>query len=556
MGQEANIHSIRALEKQIADGEGDIIKLRRARNSLLNISTRVPPEILGYIFVWSLSDDEGLSLDSPLLFEGIRKGSYNFLLVCHHWFEVAYRTPELWSFWGNTLQDWRKLHNRCRSASLDLVLCGKHCEIHESFDRVLQDAVQGRVKQGAIRRVHLRSHDVDTLTSIISSLTPDNDEGVQNKSIESIVLQNEGPSFVDVSKFFARSRLSKLGLLELTGNLRFSSWECLSRTTLLTALSLEISEFSPSTPLTISHLFSVLTSNPNLQQLILIDLAIPRIAADESVPHVSLPNLNLLSLTGEFRRIFALLRRLGVPETLDSMYLSGFDCTIEEVNQILVPYIRNHYRRDGRFQETLGVCSFSSPGSISISVNAIANHETTPTAKPPTAAFTVVLADLAPPALLEQLLIDLIELIPREQVVSFNANALLYMKPPEKLFIMMPSIRTLYLSGVEVSKGFLQPNPDGPHADKKLLPLLRALHLEDVTLTGGDWGHLTRYLAHQTSDDQTVSLQVFGDSPFMPPEVVEEIRGLVEEFTYDQEETEGGKSPCSCSSHDEDPDDF
>ena len=555
MDREANAHSIRVLEKQITEGKGNITKLRRARNSLLNISTRVPPEILGYIFVWSLAREDSISLDSPLLFEGIWKGSYNFLLVCHHWFEVASRTPELWSFWGNTLQDWRKRHHRSRSIPLDLVLYGKHCYSHESFDRVLQDAVQLRVAQGAIRRVHLRSNDTDTLASIISSLTP-NDEGPWNENIESIVLQNDGASFVDVSQLSSRSRLPKLRLLEFTGNVQCSSWDCLSRTTLLTALSLDISESSPSTSLTASHLFSVLTSNPNLQQLILIDLAIPHIA-DESIPQVQLRNLNLLSLTGEFRRIFALLRRLAIPETLDGMFLSGFDCTMEEVSQTLVPYIRNHYRRDARFQETLGICSFSSPGSISISVNAIANHEVAPTAKPPTAAFTVVLVDFAPPATLEKLLIDLIELIPREHVVSFNANALLYMKPPEELFLMMPSVRTLYLSGVEVSKGFLQPNPNGPHANKKLLPSLRALHLEDVTLSDGDWSHLTTYLVNQTLDDQTISLQVFGDSPLIPPEVVDEIRGLVEEFSYDQEEeAEGGESPCSCSSHNGDPDDF
>jgi len=273
---------------------------------------------------------------------------------------------------------------------------------------------------------------------------------------------------------------------------------------------------------------------------------------------VPLRNLNLLSLTGEFRRIFALLHRLAIPETLDSMYLSGFDCTMEEVNRTLVPYIRSHYRRDPRFQETLGVCSFSSPGSISISVNAIANHEIAPAAKPPTAAFTVVFADLAPPIALEHFLIDLVELIPREHVVSFNANALLYTKPPEELFLMMPSVRTLYLSGVDVSNGFLQPNPDGPHANKKLLPSLRALHLEDVALSDVDWSHLTTYLAHQTSGGQTISLQVFGDSPYMSPEVVEEIKGLVEEFTYDQdeEEVEGGESACGCTSHDEGPDYF
>ena len=95
MGREANIDLIRALEKRIGEGKGDKIKLKRERNSLLNISTRLPPEILGQIFTWNLVR-EGF-------FRGLREGSYNFLLVCHHWFEVASRTPELWNFWGNTL---------------------------------------------------------------------------------------------------------------------------------------------------------------------------------------------------------------------------------------------------------------------------------------------------------------------------------------------------------------------------------------------------------------------------------------------------------------------
>ena len=79
MGPETNIHFIRDLEKQIEGGAGDLIQLKRTRNSLLNISTRVPPEILGAVFRWNAIPEGGF-----LDFEGLPKGSYNFLLVCHH----------------------------------------------------------------------------------------------------------------------------------------------------------------------------------------------------------------------------------------------------------------------------------------------------------------------------------------------------------------------------------------------------------------------------------------------------------------------------------------
>jgi len=97
---------------------------------------------------------------------------------------------------------------------------------------------------------------------------------------------------------------------------------------------------------------------------------------------------------------------------------------------------------------------------------------------------------------------------------------------------MMPNVELLHILGVELSKGFLQPNPDGPHANTKLLPLLKMLRLEDVILGDGSWSNLTTYLAHQTSDGQTISLEMVGGFHYTRPEVENEMKGLVTEFIH------------------------
>jgi len=532
MGCEANIDSIRALEKQIEEGNGDLTELKRARNSLLNVSTRVPPEVLGYIFVWSLIMETG-QVDLWRL-EGLQKGSYNFLLVCHHWFEVASRTPELWTSWGTTLQDWKKCHRRrVAAAPLNLVLHGGESNPDLLFDEPLQDAVKSRVRQDTICRVHLMPNDCDTLASIISSLTPDH-EGCQNENIESIMLRNRGSTFVDVSDFFARSRLPRLHFLDLYGRIQISPWDRLApRTTLLTALSLDITIPPPSPTLPASQLFSILSSNPNLQELSLADAALPD-DADSMSFKVQLPQLNTLSLTGKPYHLLGLLRQLILPETLDDMDLTGYGSTVEVMSQVLAPYMQDYFRRNPRFQGRLGLY-FSCDDSISISVGVVYAQTPMQLQEPPRVSLTA-LTDLPPP--LEQLF-SLIALIPREQVVRIDVD--LEVEPPEELFLMMPNIEALRFSDLELFEGFLKPNPRGPHANTKLLPSLETLCLQDPVLEYDDWSPLTAYLAHQTSDGQTISLAIFGDVPDMPPEVVNEIKGRVKEFTYrrDSEEGEG-----------------
>ena len=178
----------------------------------------IPPEILGHIFVLAINRNQDCSLYLETSFDGLEKGSYNFLLVCRRWFSVAIDTPDLWTFWGNTLEVWNKrsLHHRTRLA-VDLVLDG-HATSGEELGITLQNELKSHATQNEIRRIHLRGTNHDLLGAILSLLTPEGDV-VQEKCIESIIIDANTETLPnELDKFFARSRLPMLRYLEILGN--------------------------------------------------------------------------------------------------------------------------------------------------------------------------------------------------------------------------------------------------------------------------------------------------------------------------------------------------
>ena len=158
--------SIHALEEQIREHEKAITQLKRARNSLLNVS-KLPLEVLGKIFHWNVTFKGH--------FDGLDEGSHNFLLVCHHWFEVASGTPEVWSFWGNTPKDWARWCHRSGTAPLDLVLNGDDRD-DSYLDTTLCNILRDRATRYTIRRVHLKAKDLVLLSSIVAQLIANREE--------------------------------------------------------------------------------------------------------------------------------------------------------------------------------------------------------------------------------------------------------------------------------------------------------------------------------------------------------------------------------------------
>lgn len=138
--------------------------------------------------------------------------------------------------------------------------------------------------------------------------------------------------------------------------------------------------------------------------------------------------------------------------------------------------------------------------------------------------FDVVLVETVLPDILGNL--NLVVFIPGERVSRFKTNIPADTNKMEALLVTIPNIEWLHLSVVELSKGFLQPNPDGPRANAKLLPSLQSLCLDDVSLSDDDWGHLTTYLARSKG----ISLDITDTTTNMCREVAKEVENMVGKF--------------------------
>jgi hypothetical protein len=284
--------------------------------------------------------------------DGFEERSYNFLLVCHYWFEVASGTPELLGFWGDSLQGWAERH-RFQTAPLDPVLRGTRLG-EDTLDPVLRNALQDRAARDTIRRVHLTAGDSELLSSIISPLTATCEpDGVRPSRLESLILWDESvDTSVDVSDFFAHYRFPTLQRLELV-NCTISSWDLItSRTSILTTLELCLSD--PSPPTTAQPL-PILGSNPTLQKVRLGGGAVPADGGDGSSLRVPLRQLKELNLVGVLQDVVGLLRRLDHAKNMDLSLTLLHHSVVGDISRILRPYLRDYLRQRRRSHNGLGL---------------------------------------------------------------------------------------------------------------------------------------------------------------------------------------------------------
>ena len=414
-------------------------------------------------------------------------------------------------------------------SALDLILEGwNYGDGH--FGEALRDALRDRVARDVIRKVHLKGKNTGLLTAIISSLIPE-DEGVRPSSIESIVLSYVD---VDVSDLFARHIFPKLRNLHLSGRFRISSWDCLkSTTTALTNLSFDFLGIDPSSAVpTTSQIFSLLTSNPNLRSLTLNSLPINDDSGYGPGFQVPLRHLERIFLTGTFHHVFPILHRLEFPERMNRGEITLHNCTPREILEVMGPYIRDYLRRDPRFRDRLGMFLRSHAYCILVGASVVGvghrGPDRLPQDGPPYGRFEARLSRIISRNARKKLYIDILALLHQESIIDFDTD----LSVTEEVVIGMSNLEVLYLTR-PVESGFLLPDPNGPNAHKKLLPSLRRLYLEDAVAMDDNWDPLVTYLAHQTSGDQTVSLELFGEGVHVCSEVIEQIEGLVEELVYE-----------------------
>jgi len=333
---QANTHAIQDLKAKTQYHEQETIRLKHFRNPLPNLSVCLAPEILGHIFWWSVISGVNPS-------GRIAGNTFNFLLVCHYWYDVATSTPPIWAFWGTSVRECVAFRRYSGAVPLyvNLVDVNTNRDIREACG-VLQD-------WSVLRRIrHLHVHSSPRALANILSFTSTPQPSYIRSQIQSLKLTVEGPwtterpeEFPDITNFLNIHSLPELQSLRLRGcNMRWDS--LIPQTSKLTHLL--VHAHVKSRKPTVLQLAALFAGNSALED---IDLSLeiastPEDSLLDSSITVLLPHLRCLVVHGNAVGHTQLLNLLTFSNGLKHVNIDIFlDGIVTDVAAALTPFLPN-----------------------------------------------------------------------------------------------------------------------------------------------------------------------------------------------------------------------
>jgi hypothetical protein len=511
------------------------MKLNRARAPPSNISTLLPPEILGNIFHWTMifQREEETSLETPS----------NLLFVCHHWFQVALQTPQLWTSWGDSVVDWKRRYTSPIVSELHLELNIDGGYRHEYPSKPLLDALQDRAARDFIRRVSFQRQEAEVLNAIIPAITAPG-EGIPSIGLESFELYTKRycHTTVKLSDFFARYRFPKLQQLLLWGRFELLPWNLLAeRTGALVRLLLTVLNGWP-VP-TASQLISILSSNPNLQRLELCCELSSNFDSDKSSLQVELPHLKSIQLSGDCRDVLKFLNRLRPADKVDLLQLYLSCKSTPDISQTFALFLWDHLQRRGGLPG-LAVEGECLERAYTLSLDEVEKLDDCRPSKKTTRFMrvSVLMGEGAGPQGEEEcgkLFFDSLAYI-YDHIVHLTSKHRL-LKSTDASIEMTNLVEIRITQRVSLSEWFVEPDLGGSRSYGQILPSLKYLYLFGLEVDGGDWTPLTTFLSRRASAGNRLELlEISPDCPHICPDVAEEVKKLVGNFECRSDSV----SPC------------
>ena len=312
----------------------NIVYLGGLRSPLFNGPVYLPPEVLGHIFWCRVVSGVNSS-------GSISRGTYNFLLVCRHWFDVATSTPSLWAFWGTSLREFLTFHRHSGDVPLYINLTNINSDRVTDASYILQDwSVQRRICD-----LHIRTSP-GALTNILSLMSMPRPSLVRSriKSLKFIAEEQRNAGLPeelpDITNFLKAYSLPELRSLVLH-NCRLM-WESLIyQSSGLTRI--DIRAHNGCTKPTILQLATLFAVNIRLEEIHLsLDIAsMPKNFLSELPTSIVLPHLRRLIIRRGVSDHIRLLNRLAFSNLLKQVDIGLYlDRTIADVPKALAPCMR------------------------------------------------------------------------------------------------------------------------------------------------------------------------------------------------------------------------